>query len=137
MRLSLIAIALATSICVPAFAADPNVPGSTVFQATGPCTTTGVCPGKPIGTQNPLVSADQNGAAFSSAITMTPGGSAVSVGRSVEMLITTAGNVSLQLGGAPHIISVSASPYTQTFPYAVTAINSSGTTAVATYANLY
>jgi hypothetical protein len=69
---------------------------------------------------------------------MTPGGSAVAAGRSVAMLITADGVVSLQLaGGAPFLLSVGASPYTQTFPFSVTGINSTGTTATATYANLY
>lgn len=84
-----------------------------------------------------LTTADQNGAAFGTAVTLTAGGSSDSVGRSVEMLVTVAGNVSLQIASGAHIISVAASPYTQTFPYAVTAINSSGTTATATYANLH
>lgn len=85
----------------------------------------------------PLPAVDINSAAFTTALTMTAGGSAVAVGRSVELLCTAAGNVSLQLGGSPHVIAVQASPASYTIPYSVTAINSSGTTATCTYANLY
>lgn len=93
--------------------------------------------GSPAHIVNTVTTADNNGAAFSSAVALTAGGAADSAGRSVEMLVTVSGNVSLQMSGSPHVISVAASPYTQTFPYAITAINSSGTTATATYANLH
>jgi hypothetical protein len=55
----------------------------------------------------------------------------------IAALVAVAGNVSLQLAGGSAHISAAASLYTQTFPYSITAINSSGTTATATYANLH
>lgn len=38
----------------PAWATDPNVQGSTVFQASSNCTTQGNCPAKPVGPGNAL-----------------------------------------------------------------------------------
>ena len=80
--------------------------------------------------------ADANSAPFTTAVAMTAGGSSVAPGRAVEIICTTAGNVSLQLsGGSAHVIPVVIGR--QVVPFAATGINSgANTTAVAAYANL-
>lgn len=129
---------LAFIFAAPMARAAVNAPAVVLCKATGTSaagTTVYAC--NPVGPSNPLDTADQSGAAFASATTMTAGGSTVAAGRSVELLCSGAGNVSFQLGGAAHIVAVPASPYSYTLPYSVTAVNSSGTTATCTYANLY
>ena len=80
---------------------------------------------------------DSNSAAFQgkiSGVDMTVG-QVYTPGRSIRINCTVAGNVSLTLpDGSIEIIPVSVGY--QTFPFAVTQINVSGTTATATYANL-
>lgn len=85
-----------------------------------------------------LVTADKNGAAFSSATPMTADQSATPAGRSVEVLCSAGGSIVFNMaGGGQHTIVIADSPFTQTFPYSVTGVAALGTTATATYANLY
>jgi hypothetical protein len=78
-----------------------------------------------------------SGSAFASVTPMTVG-TAYAAGRSIQIICTAAGNVSLQVGGAADVVPMAgATGGTLTIlHYAVTAVNSSGTTATCTYANL-
>ena len=78
-----------------------------------------------------------SGLAFSAFTPMTVGAS-YAAGRSIQMVCTAAGNVSLEVGGAADVVPVAgATGGTLTIlHFAVTAVNSSGTTATCTYANL-
>lgn len=77
---------------------------------------------------------DANSAAFQGVVAMTVG-TTYAVGRSVEINCTVAGNVSVTFPDASVLVFPVAVGF-QTYPFAVTAINSSGTTATATYGNL-
>jgi len=77
---------------------------------------------------------DPQNAAFQGAVAMTVG-TTYTAQRSVGVLCTVAGNVAMTLVDAS-TITLPVYVGWQTFPFAATAINSSGTTATATYYNL-
>lgn len=78
---------------------------------------------------------DANNAPYSGVVALTPGTPTASLGRSIGIVCTVAGNVSLTLqDGSTYVVPVAVG--FQTLPFAVTQVNTSGTTATATYANL-
>jgi hypothetical protein len=78
---------------------------------------------------------DSQNAGYQGAVAMTVG-TTYAAQRSVKANCTVAGNVSLTLAdGSTDVWIISAAGST-VIPYAATAINSSGTTATCTYANL-
>ena len=82
-----------------------------------------------------LPTADANGAAFQGEVAMTVGGPAVAAGRSLKVVCTAAGGVSVTyVDGTTGVWPVVVG--TQTLPIAVTAVNTSGTTATAAFSNL-
>jgi hypothetical protein len=81
-----------------------------------------------------LMAGDPSNFAFTGAITMTVG-SVYTPQRSIGVNCTGAGNVSLLLSDAS-VVVVAAAVGWQTFPFAVVSVNTSGTTATATYYNL-
>ncbi len=91
---------------------------------------------RPVSLASPLPSSKPNNAAFGTVVSVpTVGGSTVAAGRSIGIVVTAAGNVSMQLsGGGTLVWPVNVGG--NILPFAVTAINTSGTTATATYANL-
>ena len=81
-----------------------------------------------------LTVSDSQSAAFQGAVAMTIG-TTYAAQRSVGVLCTVAGNMSLTLANGS-TITLPVYQGWQTFPFAATAINSSGTTATAIYYNL-
>jgi hypothetical protein len=77
---------------------------------------------------------DTQSAPFQGAVSMTAG-TTYAAQRSVGVLCTVAGNVAMTMADAS-IITLPVAVGWNTFPFAATAINSSGTTATATYYNL-
>lgn len=78
---------------------------------------------------------DANNAPYSGVVPLTPGTPTASVGRSLGIVCTVAGNVAMTLqDGSIYVVPVAVE--FQTLPFAVTQVNTSGTTATATYANL-
>lgn len=77
---------------------------------------------------------DPNNAAFQGAVAMTVG-TVYAAGRSLAVNASVAGNVSVTFPDASTLVFPVVVGF-QTFPFAVTEVNSSGTTATATYANL-
>lgn len=81
-----------------------------------------------------LTVSDSQSAAVSGVVAMTVG-SIYAAARSVGVLCTVAGNVSFTFSDASTLV-IPVVPGWQTFPFAVTQVNSAGTTATATYFNL-
>lgn len=77
---------------------------------------------------------DSNSAAFQGAVAMTVG-TTYAAQRSVGANCTVAGNVAVTFADAS-TLTVPVAVGWQTFPFAITAVNTSGTTATCTYSNL-
>ena len=77
--------------------------------------------------------ADTNSAAFLGAVAMTVGAT-YAAQRSIAALCTAGGNMAITFSDASTFVVPVAVGF-QTFPFAVTAVNTSGTTATCTYAN--
>ncbi len=90
--------------------------------------------GQLLGSTNPLPTGDANNAAFQGVVSMTVGTS-YPAGRSLAANCGAAGNISLTFADASTLV-VPAVVGFQTFPFAVTSINASGTTATCGYSNL-
>jgi hypothetical protein len=104
----------------------------------GLCNTLVDANGIPIGSANPLPATDSNNAAFQGAVAMTVG-TTYTPQRSIGANCTSSGNVSLTLVDNSTIVLPVvgyAGGAWQTFPFAVAAVNSSGTTATCAYYNL-
>jgi len=93
--------------------------------------TNGKCPVTP---SSGLPATDANNAAFGGAVAMTPD-TTYTARRSIGANCTVAGSVSLTFADAS-TLTVPVSVGWQTFPFAVTAVNTSGTTATCSYSNL-
>lgn len=101
-------------------------PGHTPFDANG----------NPQGVAaNPFYTLDGNNAAFQGEVTLTVGTADTVARRSLKIMCTAAGNVAVTYAdGSTGIWPVAVG--TTTLPISITTVNSSGTTATATYANL-
>ncbi len=129
-------IAPASSINTQVTSGGQSAPAVSLHYYDPTCTSSygGTGCARPVDPTHPLPATDANNAPFSAATPMTPGGSAITAGRSVAIIATAAGNVSLQLPSGALIVPVSVG--LNILPFAATAINTSGTTATATYFNL-
>lgn len=136
---------LALLVCLPVAAGAVPPPVLCYYMAAGvvtPCAPGGGGGGTV--TQGPAgasawLTSDPNNASYGASgapVAMTVG-TTYTAARGIQLVCTVAGNVSLQVGGVADVIPVAVtSSGPLVLPYAVTAVNSSGTTATCTYLNL-
>jgi hypothetical protein len=136
MNMRAILLAAAISLVAGSYAThayDPWPTGSAGTPDAHVLSAQGVPGGTPLGTS------DTQGAPVAGAVALTVGVAATPL-RAVGVLATVAGNVTFQFpDGSTLTLPVYGSPSApiwQIFPFAVTEILSSGTTATATYYNL-
>ena len=130
---------------LPSFATAPTfnvgtMPSVTIgnFPTTQPVSWSGqsvsLTGALPAGTNAIGSVVDTNSAAFLGAVAMTVGAT-YAAQRSIAALCTAGGNMTVTFADASTLVVPVAVGF-QTFPFAVTAVNTSGTTATCTYANL-